>query len=82
MTVIILEEVSVHEADRKRYDFLDSNVSMTKGLVTGRKDPLGHETKIQWNTTYSILPTRVTDPGGHDPAGHACSVKRKCLNYQ
>jgi len=52
------------EADRKRHYFQDSNVSTTKGLVTGRKDPLGHETEIQWDTTYSFLPTQVTDPAG------------------
>jgi len=51
-------------SDRTRYDFQDSNASTSKGLVTGRKDPLGNETTIEWDGSFNYLPKQVTDPQG------------------
>ena len=52
------------DSTRNRRDFQDGSVSTSLGVVTGREDPLGNETTIEWDSTYTMLPTKVTDPAG------------------
>jgi RHS repeat-associated protein len=56
---------SVHTAgyfvttERRRYDFHDGPGG--RGLVMVKRDPLGRDTTIAYDTPYSLLPKEVTD---------------------
>lgn len=51
-------------AEQRRYDFQEGQSK--RGLVTARRDALGHETTIVYDDPYDLLPAKVTRviPGG------------------
>jgi RHS repeat-associated protein len=49
-------------SDRRQYDF--QQASGGKGLVTVRRDALGHDTAIAYDTPYQCLPVQVKDAAG------------------
>jgi RHS repeat-associated protein len=61
---------SVHAAgyfvttERRRYDFHDDPNGKGRGLVKVKRDPLGRNTTIIYDSPYDLLPTEVTDPAG------------------
>jgi RHS repeat-associated protein len=61
---------SVHAAgyfvttERRRYDFHDDPNGKGRGLVKVKRDPLGRDTTIIYDSLYDLLPTEVTDPAG------------------
>ena len=51
-------------AESKRYDFQSSASGEGRGLLVGARDALGHESSIQYDTPYSLLPVQVKDAAG------------------
>jgi RHS repeat-associated protein len=49
--------------EQRRYDFHDSQQGTGQGLITVRRDPLGHDTAVAYDD-YDLLPKSVTDPAG------------------
>ncbi|HEX6044699.1 MAG TPA: SpvB/TcaC N-terminal domain-containing protein, partial [Pyrinomonadaceae bacterium] len=48
----------------KHYDFQDSASGAGRGLLVSRLDPLGHESFIQYDAPYALLPVQVKDAAG------------------
>src|SRR5579859_7655168 len=46
-------------ADQRRYDFQEALPPSNRGLLTAKRDPLGNETTISYDT-FSLLPIEVT----------------------
>ena len=49
--------------ERRRYDFQDDMRRNGRGLIESKRDPLGRDAVITYDT-FDLLPTRVTDPAG------------------
>lgn len=49
--------------ERRRYDFHDDPGGKGRGLVEVKRDPLGHDARIDYDS-YQLLPTKVTDALG------------------
>jgi RHS repeat-associated protein len=50
--------------DRQKYDFQESPLQSSRGLLIGKKDALANETTIVYDLPYQFLPVRVTDAAG------------------
>src|SRR5260221_9765807 len=46
--------------DQRKYDFQDDPQGKGRGLLTGRRDPLGHDTTISLDS-FALLPVTVTN---------------------
>lgn len=49
--------------ERRRYDFHDTPNGKGRGLVLAKRDPLGNDITITYDT-YALLPEEVIDPAG------------------
>ena len=49
--------------EQRRYDFHESQQGTGRGLITVRRDPLGHDTAVTYDD-YRLMPISVTDPAG------------------
>ncbi len=49
---------------RAQYDFQDVAVTSPRGLLQKSKDARGRITEAQYDSTYSLFPTQITDPAG------------------
>jgi len=50
--------------ERRRCDFHASADGKGRGLVLAKRDPLGHDTTIEYEAPYDFLPSKVTDAAG------------------
>lgn len=50
-------------SERRRYDFHTAN-GQGRGLAVAQRDALGHDTMIQFDMPYHLLPVKVADPAG------------------
>jgi RHS repeat-associated protein len=52
------------KAEQRRYDFQDKPLQSSLGLLTGKKDAVGHETTVVYDQPYQILPVKVENAAG------------------
>jgi RHS repeat-associated protein len=50
--------------EQRRYDFHVNPGGVGRGLITVRRDPLGHDTSVAYDAPYDLLPIQVTDAAG------------------
>ena len=51
-------------SERRSYDFHADAALKGRGLILLKRDPLGYDTAITYDSPYNLLPTSVTDPLG------------------
>ena len=79
------------QATRVAFDFHKSDLPH-RGLIVGRRDPLGHDTTIVFDEPFHLLPVQFTDAAGLDQRradyrvlqahGHRCQRQSHCGDLQ